>query len=522
MSQGTVTGPVLSPAAFRSALMIEDPATGEIVPLDSALDDWQRADFEAMDPALVRVCRGPQEGPDGCWLERARGHSKTTDIAIQVSYLLLSSPSAIRGVGAAASKDQAKILRNSIERLKRLNPELFSALEILNFRVRNVVTGSELEIISADASTSFGLQVDFIVADEVTHWEGDQGERLWGSLFSAAAKNSRCLLLVISNAGELGSWQHEIREAIRLESTWHFNSLNGPQASWLDQLRLDQQRRLLPEILYRRYWLNEWTGSSEAAFTAEQIQAAIVAGEFLASPSTSGTFHFASRGWVFFGALDLGIRQDFSAFAVVSKHVGWRAWDEKPMALTRLQKSLIDIGEIEPPEPELVESGEEGTGKLRLVSLLLWRPGDGLHVDVEAVERAIITAHAEFNLNAIWADPSQAEYLGQRLRKQGVPVESRDQTLPALHEQCLATLDAFREGMVELPEISELPSLIADLEKAEILARQTKVRLVSPRISGEGHGDCLTAFSLALSAARFSPSGRMPTIAPDTQLITVI
>lgn len=495
--------------------MIEDPATGEIVPLDSALDDWQRADFEAMDPALVRVCRGPHEGPDGCWLERARGHSKTTDIAIQVSYLLLSSPSAIRGVGAAASKDQAKILRNSIERLKRLNPELFSALEILNFRVRNVVTGSELEIISADASTSFGLQVDFIVADEVTHWEGDQGERLWGSLFSAAAKNSRCLLLVISNAGELGSWQHQIREAIRLEASWHFNSLDGPQASWLDQSRLDQQRRLLPEILYLRYWENRWTGASEAAFTSEQIENA--------RTRASGVIvRRGVRGWAFFGALDLGIRQDFSAFAIVSKHVGWRTWDEKPVPLTRLQKSLIDIGEIEPPEPELIESGEEGTGKLRLVSLTLWRPGNGLHVDVENVERAIITAHAEFNLNAIWADPSQAEYLGQRLRKQGVPVESRDQTLPALHEQCLATLDAFREGMVELPEISELPSIIADLEKAEIQARQTKVRLVSPRISGEGHGDCLTAFSLALSAARFSPSGRMPTIAPDTQLITVI
>jgi len=504
--------------------MIEDPATGETVPLESVLDEWQRDDFGSLDPALVRVCRGSNEGPEGAWLERPRGHSKTTDCAIIAAYLLLAAPVLIRGVAAAASKDQARILRNSIEKLKLLNPELLSNLDITSYRVRNTTTGSELEVIAADSDTSFGLQCDFFVCDELTHWADDQGERLWGSLFSAAAKNARSLLLVITNAGALGSWQEGIRSAIRHENTWHFHALDGVQASWLDAGRLEQQRRLLPEILFQRYWLNQWTGSTQSAFTEEQISLALEAGRNNAAPSSVDRFPLGAidRGWAFFGALDLGVRQDFSALAIVAKHVGWQDYIEKPQPLTAMQRALIEIGELSEPEPDYEKQGEEGTGKLRLVSLALWKPEAGLHVDVGAVEQAIIAAHVRFNLNTLWADPSQAEYLGQRLRKQGVPVVSRDQTLPALHEQCLACLDAFREETIELPEIEELPSLLSDLERAQIEARQTKVRLRSPRKAGQGHGDALTAFSLAITAARFSFSGRMPSVPDDRELITVI
>lgn len=516
------TSPAISPQAFRSFLVIE--RNGEQLPLSEALDDWQRADFEALDAAWVRVCGGPNEGPQGAWLERPRGHSKTSDIAAQVAYALVASPMPIRGIAAAASKDQARILRDSVLKLKRLNPELLGILTVNLYAIKNDQTGSELQILSADADTSFGAQPDFVIADEVSHWPDLEGQTLWGSLFSASAKNAHCLLLAITNAGSTDSWQYATREGLRLESSWYFHSLDGIQASWLDEDRLEQQERLLPPILYARYWRNEWTGSSQTAFTPEQIQAAIEAGQTVnpSLPSVDHAANLVGRGWAFFAALDLGVRQDFSALAIVAKHVGWLDYRERPRPLTAMQRALIDAGELDEPEPEYEERGETGTNRIRLMSLTLWRPASGVHVDIGEIERAILLSHARLNLNTLWADPSQAEYLGQRLRKQGVPVISRDQTLPALHEQCLACLDSFREGTIELPEVEELPALLSDLERAQIQARQTKVRLVSPRIAGEGHGDCLTSLSLAMTAAKFSPSGRLPTI-PDTHdLITVI
>ncbi|MEW4564241.1 terminase large subunit [Bremerella sp. JC770] len=497
---------------------------GMSMPLADALEDWQRADFEALDLSWIRVCGGPSQGPQGAWLERPRGHSKTSDIAAQVAYALLASPMPIRGIAAAASKDQARILRDSVLKLKRLNPELLGILTVNLYAIKNDQTGSELQILSADADTSFGAQPDFVIADEVSHWPDLEGQSLWGSLFSASAKNAHCLLLAITNAGSTDSWQYATREGLRLESSWYFHSLDGIQASWLDEQRLEQQERLLPPILYRRYWRNEWTGSSQTAFTPEQIAQALEAGksEFLGLPSVDQAATSIGRGMVFFGALDLGVRQDFSALAIVSKHVGYQEFIEKPVALSRIQQALIDLGEIEPPEPEYEQEGEEGTGKLRLVHLQIWRPSQGVHVDLTAVERAILEAHSKFNLSALWSDPSQAEFLGQRLRKAGVPFESRDQTINSLHDQAITTLGSFRDGEVELPELEELPALLEDLERAQIEARQTKVRLRSPRIAGEGHGDALTSFSIAVTAAKFSPSGRLPTIPTDQDLITVI
>src|SRR4051794_18895406 len=66
------------PSAFRGALLINgDEGTERYGP---NLDSWQREDFAAIDHALKRVV-----GQDGtaivrAYLERPRGHSKTTDI----------------------------------------------------------------------------------------------------------------------------------------------------------------------------------------------------------------------------------------------------------------------------------------------------------------------------------------------------------------------------------------------------------------------------------------------------------
>src|SRR5262249_47244354 len=134
------------------------------------------------------------------WQERPRGHSKTSDLAVMAAWALAFSPRPIKGIAAAASKDQAALIRDALSTLVRLNPSL-AALDVQNWCIVNRNTGSQLEIMSSDVPTSWGQLPDFIIADEVCHWPDGKGEELWGSLFSSAAKRAHCLIVVITNAG---------------------------------------------------------------------------------------------------------------------------------------------------------------------------------------------------------------------------------------------------------------------------------------------------------------------------------
>lgn len=236
------------PAKFRAALRID--ADGRVVPLSKVLDPWQRQDFEAIDSGWRAVAGHKVTNPTlRAWLERGRGHSKTSDVATMVVWILLASQRQLSGVCAAADADQAGLIHDAISRLVRLNAWLQSILDVQARKVINKHTDSELTIISSDVESSWGLLVDFIVCDELTHWKKRD---LWDSLFSAAGKKSNCLLCVIGNAGFADSWQWSTREAIRTDPRWHFSRLEGPQASWITRDRLDEQRRLLPSIAFNR------------------------------------------------------------------------------------------------------------------------------------------------------------------------------------------------------------------------------------------------------------------------------
>ena len=279
------------PAQFRASLKID--ADGKPVPLGSILDPWQANDFTSLDQAWHAVVGFENESQiKRAYLERPRGHSKTSDLAVMATYALFASRRKVIGYAAAADTDQAKLLRDSIEHLVRLNPWLSRILKITQAKVTNTHTGSSLTIISSDAPTSYGLLPDFVICDEITHWKN---EDLWHSLISSAAKRANCLLVVISNAGFGESWQWQVRETIRKDPSWLFRSLDGPQASWITKDRLEEQRRLLPDIAYERLWLNRWTKGVGDALSENDIHAAL---------TLSGPLTCPEKGWVYFAGLD--------------------------------------------------------------------------------------------------------------------------------------------------------------------------------------------------------------------------
>ncbi len=474
------------PSEFRRSLLID--ADGTPRRLGDVLDGWQRSDFAALDPGWKRAAG--QAATGGCsraWLERPRGHSKTLDIAVICTWALFASRRTLKGVAAAGDLDQAGLLRDAIEGLRRANPWLSEIIDVQKERVVNKHTGSELSILTSDAPTSYGLTPDFIVADEVTHWAKRD---LWDSLISAAAKRAACLFIVISNAGFQDSWQFQIREAIRQDPGWHFSRLDGPVASWITPDRLAEQRRLLPDIAYRRLWLNEWSSGSGDALSPEDVSRAV---------TLSGPAAERQDGWAYAAGLDLGLSRDASALVIVGKHTGYLEIREAAaVELTDNERVLIDAGLREPPDmtPDFVD--HPGTGRLRLVDVKVWTPTAGRKVDIEAIEKAIIDAAERFEGLRVGADPWQAAYLVERLRKRGLQIEPVDFMANNLKSMCSAVLEAFSEGAIAL---YDHPRLLADLKALRVEERNYGCRLVSPR-GPSGHGDAATGLSIALHVLR--------------------
>ncbi len=205
---------------------------------------------------------------------------------------------------AAASKDQAGFVREAIDVLLRLNADLLKPYITVNkHNIRNDSTGSFLRILATDGKTSMGETPDFVIVDELTHWEN---EEFWTAIFSAVPKRPKSFISVISNAGlEMGeSWQWKVREQLRQSPRAYFQRLDGPVASWQKKEDLEDQRKILTQSAFARLFLNEWQMGSGDGLDHNDIVAAVTR-----KGPADGKEHYHG----FFISLDLGIRRDHAA-----------------------------------------------------------------------------------------------------------------------------------------------------------------------------------------------------------------
>ena len=360
------------PSAFRADLLID--VNGTARRFGDVQDDWQRKDFSSLDAALMR-CVGRSEDPAKmrAYLERARGHSKTCDLAVTCCWALAFATRPIRGYGYAADKDQARLLRDAVETIVRLNPWLSDILSIDSDKVTNHASGhpgegSRLDISASDVASSFGILPDFVIADELCHWLGDGS--LWHSIISSVAKRDNCLLVVISNAGFIDSWQWSARESARTDEAWYFSRLDGPVASWITPERLAEQRRMLPAVAFNRLWGNQWSTGAGDGLSHSDREAAF--------DETLGPTLKAEPGWLYCAGCDLGLTRDCASVVVLGAPAGGIA------------------------------------GRIRLARCKLWRPTPGRKIDLAAVETYILLMDEVFHLEQVAFDPWQAEHMAQR------------------------------------------------------------------------------------------------------------
>ena len=411
-----------NPNEFRKAVLIDCDGVSRVA--DDVLDPWQREDYAALDPAWMRIAgRFSGDCKARGYLERPRGHSKTTDIALMSSYVLLASERKIIGVAAAGSKEQAKLLRDGIDTLLRLNPWLSEHLTVNRFEVINKGTGSTLSILASDEKTTFGKTPDFVIVDELTHWKK---KKLWATLFSSVAKRNKCVLVVISNAGDdMGwGWHWQVREACRTNPAWYFHKLDGPQASWLNKANLDEQRHILEPPEYKRVWLNQWqTGSGEGLSPEDITAACTLSGPWLDNRPPA---------YDCLGALDIGIKHDHAAFVVLG----------------------LDVE----------------NNRVRLVQAIRWDPRSypNRRVPLKDVERTVASEAKRLNLLGVAYDPHQCERIAEELAEQGVEMYANHFTPKSLTKMAKLMLDYFTNRRIDLyPE----PSLITDLHGLNFVKR---------------------------------------------------
>ena len=444
------------PAEFRRCLFIE--ADGETVRLANVLDDWQDSDFAATDPGWLR-CTGRGKGSDAktrVYLERPRGHSKTADIAVMVVWALAFSPRQINGFAFAKDREQAKLLRDSIQKLIRLNEWLEQIIEVQNYRV--VVThknhpgrDSELQILSSDVGGSYGILPDFIVADELSNWP-DSAEHLWHSILSSAAKKSACMLLCISNAGRgMGtSWTWNVREQCRESEDWYFSRLDGPRASWIGQKQLAEQRRALPPKVFARLWLNQWQVESGDALDHEAVRRCIT----LDGPHSGQQEHY-----VYVASVDFSLTRDWTALVILGLN---------------LKTGMIDVADMKNWNPK--------------------QYGGRLHLGT--VKDEIIQLCRRFKVRKIMIDPWQAERLREEFSEAGFTISVWSSQSDRLHKQAVCLLD-----MINDERIAFYPDklLIDDLMRARIDQQRSndKYKITWPRTE-TGHCDRGAALVQAL------------------------
>jgi len=467
------------PAAFRADLLID--VDGVVRRFNDVMDSWQCTDFAALDPALQRCAGRVNTGTQmRAYLERPRGHSKTHDLAVTCVWALAFATRPLKGYCYAADRDQARLLRDAVQTLLRLNPWLAEILTIEAHRILNKAAGhpgegGTLTIEASDVGSSYGILPDLIIADELVHWQGDGS--LWHSLISSAAKRANCLLVVISNAGFVDSWQWQVREAARTDAAWYFSRLDGSHASWLTPERLEEQRRMLPPVAYARLWLNQWSSGGGDALSESDIDAAFVDG---LQPMTG-----RERGWLFVAGVDLGLTRDCSAVVVLGVPAGGLS------------------------------------GRIRLAHNRLWRPTLGKKINLLEVEQHLLDLDKQYSLESIGFDPWQMEHLAQRLeadtrhrrrnqrRYFGNQPWMREVPPTSSNLRDIATLviESFADRRLQLYECEPLRR---DLLRLRVEEKSYGIRLTSPR-DGDGHGDTFSAFANALLVAH-ELAGKKPTV----------
>lgn len=318
------------------------------------------------------------------FLTRARGYSKTTDLAgIAMAAMLTQAPAGAKLYACAADQDQARLILDSIEGFQRCTPSLQHAFSVGASKVTCTLNGSTLSALAADAPGSFGLRPYLTIIDELGVWnQTREAQKLFQALVTAAPKvNGR--LAIISSAGDPATWPYTVLEHARKDPLWRVNELSGPPP-WLDAAQLASQKALHPASVYARLFENRWVASEDRLTTrADVVACTTLSGPLLPVPNVEYVI-----------GVDIGITNDRTAICVCHAEKQPEAEDSRGVPLIMVDRLLTRSGTPDTP------------------------------VDLMEVEELVHHLARTFNHAKVVIDPTEAIQMAQRLRThRGVQVE---------------------------------------------------------------------------------------------------
>ncbi len=306
-------------------------------------------------------------GPKAFWLGLPKGHDKTTSLGRFMSHALAFSKCRFSAIAGAGDKDQAGFLIEAMQNEAHLNPWYSKHLTFKNYAVEGR-HGSKLKIFSSDAGTAQGAAPDIMIVDEVTHWAKKD---LFDFFISSKAKKPGAVLLIISNAGVLYSWQHEAMEKAKkwmaLDGSWSVYSAPYPLATWMDPKERVRQKDMMTESEYFRLIENVWV---DPTVEYDYIPRRIL--EECATLGRDRSLAYQSTGQpnqTYVASIDYGPKKDRTILVVGHK-------DADDVIIDKL---------------DIMEGKHSPTGEVR----------------IEAVERWIDDVRRSFNLSLLVVDPYQ-------------------------------------------------------------------------------------------------------------------
>ena len=255
---------------------------------------------------------------------------------------------------AAKDEEQAGIVLDCMVKESRHNP--FLADRIVYGRKGAEGPGGRLRVMAGDAKGATGLNPDLILLDELTQWPKRD---LFDSLWSGRQKRAGSVLLVITNAGELRSWQWEFLQGMRSSPRWlTWECPPGKQlASWQSPEVIAEVRKGLPPGMARRMIDNIWIDPSEESGWVTYAEAL----------SCFDPLHLpvlrAEPGVVYKAGIDYGPKKDRTALSVVHRvsdnrvmvdHLSvWQGGPSSPVRITAVE-DWIDTVAIQVYNADLV------------------------------------------------------------------------------------------------------------------------------------------------------------------------
>lgn len=351
------------------------------------LESWQKAKifepvFGNLDPVtgLRRV--------NLALIGMPKKNGKSTVASGVALYMLLADGEPEPEVyGTAGDLDQAKIIfRKTVKAIRRA-PLLLDSVKIYKDAIETKDGTGVYRVLSADAPTAHGLNPSCVIWDEL--WN-QRSYDLWEALTHSPVR-TQPLHFIVTYAGidqSEGNLLWDLYQAgLKGEDPgmfffWSHENLAG----WITESYLAQQRRRLPDPIFRRLHRNEWTSGTGGLFRLEDWDACV---------SEACTPLLPTKEVTLSVGVDASIKRDRTA--VVATY-----FDAE-------QK------------------------RLRLALNRWWQPTPAQPLNIEeTVEAYLLDLQERYQLHRVRYDPYQFHRSATTLAAKGLPMEEYPQSTPNL------------------------------------------------------------------------------------------